>query len=330
MAAGEAKLDFLVIGAQKAGTTSLFEYLKRHPELYLPPSKEAPFFSHDPIMARGWTQYLDTHFRRAGPSLKRGSATPSYMVGGIFQRSADRADASDEQTVPRRIRSQIPDVKLIAILRDPIARALSHHRMARLTGEEQRTFDAAAYELLRPEALADSRRVPQETTGYIAWGEYGRILSGYFEVFDRERLLVLFTNELASEPERALFRVWKFLGVNSSFVPDNLGVRYREGGERRRISWLSLGTARTAVAGSHRAKRIWYAQPHGLRSRLDGGYERAAYLIDLWNRRRGPNESNVAQSVRVRLQEHFIADGELLKHQLGFAPHWLGEWDSAQ
>ena len=47
-------LDFIVIGAQKAGTTSLFEHLREHPKLYLPPGKERPFFSHDEVYAKGW------------------------------------------------------------------------------------------------------------------------------------------------------------------------------------------------------------------------------------------------------------------------------------
>lgn len=328
MGAGAAILDFLVIGAQKAGTTSLFEYLRRHPELYLPPSKEAPYFSHDPVIARGWEQYLDTHFRRADPSLKQGSATPSYMVGGVFKRGENAVDGGDERTVPLRIRSQMPNVKLVAILRDPIERAFSHHRMTSMTGEEQRSFDTAVEELLRQDALADARRLPRETTGYIVWGEYGRVLGGYLDVFDRDQLLVLFTDELSREPARTLSRLWAFLEVDPSFVPDNLGVRYREGGSQRRIPWLSPGAARGAIARSSRAKGLWHTLPEGLRSRVDGGYERTTYLVELWNRRREAAEPKIAPAVGSRLREHFSSDGELLKRQLGFAPHWLGEWDS--
>ena len=123
----ERRLDFLVIGAQKAGTTSLFEYLRRHPEVELPPDKEAPFFSHDPTWALGWEPYIERTFGRRDAGKKRGTVTPQYMAGGVFGAAPGALDGHyDESTVPLRIQKYAPDVRLIVLLREPISRAISH------------------------------------------------------------------------------------------------------------------------------------------------------------------------------------------------------------
>src|SRR5664280_1861889 len=77
-------LDFIIIGAQKAGTTTLFEYLKRHPELCMPAGKEAPYFGHDDMIARGWEAYLRATFTFADPECKWGTATTHYMAGAAY------------------------------------------------------------------------------------------------------------------------------------------------------------------------------------------------------------------------------------------------------
>ena len=109
------------------------------------------------------------------------------MVGGVYKASLAQPGGTDhydrESTVPSRIHERLPHVRLIAILRDPVARAISHHQMAVMNGLDKRTFNDAIDELLRPESLRDARQHPQETTGYVAWGEYGRILAAYFDVF---------------------------------------------------------------------------------------------------------------------------------------------------
>jgi hypothetical protein len=171
------RLDFLVIGAQKAGTTSLFEYLRLHPEIHMPPGKEVPYFSDDGMVAHGWEAYLGQTFAGTDPSLSWGTASPQYMAGAVLM-PAGPVGGAPERVVPERIRERLPEARLVAILRDPVARAESHHRMMRLRGEEPRSFDRAVAELLRPEALEQARREPTPTSAYVAWGEYGRILAG--------------------------------------------------------------------------------------------------------------------------------------------------------
>src|SRR5579872_5519596 len=125
-------IDFIVIGAQKAGTSSLFEYLRHHPELYLPPGKEQPYFSHEAIRRRGWADYMNKVFFDADPGRKWGTVTPQYMIGGLWEVSNPTPDGEsyDERTVPLRIRERAPQARLIAILREPADRARAQHRMA--------------------------------------------------------------------------------------------------------------------------------------------------------------------------------------------------------
>lgn len=314
-------LDFIVIGAQKAGTTSLFEYLRGHPELALPAHKEAPYFSHDTILARGWEEYLQRTFASADPARRWGTITTHYMAGGLYE--AAGASAGDELTVPLRIRERLPQARLVAILRDPVERARSHHRMSVLNGRESRSFEQAVGELIEPAALAASRRRPSETGSYLTWGEYGRILRGYLEVFPREQMLVLFTDELSAQPGPTVERLLSFLGVEVR-LPPNLGQRYRQGSSSRRLSWLDLHSAQAALARSRPARSAWHALPAAARRRADRELARASYRLEAWNRRRGEVAADPERATPEGLREHYRADGSLLAELLGATPPWSG------
>ncbi len=321
------KLDFLVIGAQKAGTTSLFEYLRRHPEIYLPTIKEAPYFSQESVRKRGWEAYLEKIFPFADPARRWGTVTTHYMFGAVYdgEDAPVLSDAGhDERTVPERIRECLPDVHLIAILRDPIERAHSHHAMAVLNGFEHRSFEDAIDELLRPEALERNRRAPEETTGYVVWGEYGRILKGYFDVFPASQILVVFTDELENNPEGLLHRIHEFLEVTPGIMPDNLGARYREGGTSRRLAWLKIDVVGYALARNWVARTLWHLLPQTAHRWADEVYARVYYWIDLRNRsseqdraKRIPESATMA-----RLQAHFAQDSDQLGAQIGKTPPW--------
>lgn len=216
-------LDFLIIGAQKGGTTSLFRYLASHPEVYLPPEKEAPFFHRDELYARGWDAFARERFADAPPHARWGKATPHYMC---------------DARVPARIHATMPDVRLIALLRHPVERAYSHYLMSRRRGHVARPFDEVVAEQLEPAALERARALPatpeHERACYVAWGEYGRILGGFLEHFPREQLLALFTDDLARDPQGTLERVYAYLGVRGGVIPPELGARFNVGGSRRR------------------------------------------------------------------------------------------------
>jgi hypothetical protein len=318
-------LDFIVIGAQKSGTTSLFEYLRRHPQLSLPQAKEVPYFSNELRYREDWHVYLNKAFPFSDPDCKWGTVTPQYMYGGVMN-AGRRPDGScvetDVHTVPERIRDQLPDVRLIAILRDPVQRAHSHHAMMSLNGWEERPFDQAIRELLEPAALERARRVPDENSGYVVWGEYARILSGYLEVFDSDRLLVLFTAELRNDAPAVLRRVFEFLSVDADFVPDNVGANYRQGAGARRINWLDLNRLQHRVSSSSLARGAWHALPERTRRRVDAGFDRINYQLRLWNRRSAVAPPSSEAEIDLMLRRHYLADAQLLARLCGRTPPW--------
>lgn len=345
------RLDFIIIGAQKSGTTSLFQHLRHHPEIFIPSDKEVPYFSHDPAVFNvEWSSYMSKIARSvpggeglvlADPNLKWGTVTPQYAIGGVWATIAGQTDASsyDERTVPSRIRERLPDVKLIAVLRDPVERALSHHRMLVRRADERQTFDQVVARLLTVDQLAKARRDPDQATGYIVWGEYGRILSGYFDVFPSEQILVVFTNELEHEPELLLQRVQEFIGISADFTPDNLDERYNVAKAVRGFVWKEPSTwlspsspispqgMRRGISHLTPVRATWRRLPRRRQWRLERSYERVATRVARWNRRHPANEvkANASPSAATlqRLREHYAADGERLTALLGATPPWL-------
>src|SRR5690242_16005313 len=133
---GKRPLDFIVIGAQKAGTTSLFEYMRTHPQLYLPPGKEEQFFTAENVFKEGWKRYMDRVFYGAPEDSLWGTATPQYMSGGVWQNGdqIDPGPLAPETLVPKRIHKMMPNCRIFAVLRDPVERCFSHYQLLILLG----------------------------------------------------------------------------------------------------------------------------------------------------------------------------------------------------
>lgn len=318
-------LDFIVIGAQKAGTTSLFEYLRAHPELYLPSGKEKPFFSHDEIHAAGWQAFLASVFVDAPPDRLWGKVTPWYMAGCPVRDDSGAPETLTAEraarTIPERIRATLPDVKLVAILRDPVERCVSHYRMGLLSGREPRSFDQAIAELLSPDAL-ERARLFRGSSAYVVFGEYGRVLGGYYAVFPPEQLFVGFTSELQSSPGDFMRELFGFLGVDRSFAPPNLGVRYREGGGSRRVKWLgSPSSIEKRLVGWPGVRSIWRAIPARTQRRVEARLREVNYRIDLWNRR-GRDPLVASPDTLARLREHYEQDRAVLERLIGKPVAW--------
>jgi hypothetical protein len=336
-------LDFIVVGAQKAGTSTLFQYLRRHPEICIPALKEVPYFSHDTVYKRGWEAYMREIGREQGTTdgvCKWGTVTPHYMVGGVYETAneTDEGGGYDERTVPLRIHKRLHRVRLIAILRNPVERAISHHRMAVSIGREKRSFDTSIDHLLQPAMLERARRRPQERMGYVVWGEYGRILSGYFDVFPAEQILVVFTDELERTPGLLMHRIHKFIGVMPDFEPPNLGARYRVGKPERGFAWkdpsswispsspVSPQGVRRAIGRVPAARALWDTLPPDSQRYLRLPYERIEYRTARWNRDSTPNRvsANAEPSLQTleRLWEHYEEDRERLAALTGLTPTW--------
>lgn len=325
-------MDFLIIGAAKAGTTTLFEHLRTHPQIYLPPGKEYPFFATDDRYLRypgGWPAYSRELFSHAPSDAVLGTATPPYMAGSVRQ-MPDGSSLADhehpERIVPSRIRKAMPDVRLIAILRDPVARAYSQHQMETLRHRESRSFDAAVRDLLDSDRLIEARRHPSNTNNYIVWGEYARILGGYFEEFPRKQLLVLFTDELASTPLQVVQSIFEHLGVDTDFVPPNIGTRYLEGTPARRLQWLDV-SALVTFASRRRLLRLgWHRLTPQTRVKIIDTVDSVNWRVFSWNREGSkvkPNASSISPETREALRRHFAQDAKTLRQLLGRELPWL-------
>lgn len=324
---GKTSLDFLVIGAPKAGTTSLHHYLRTHPQIYLPPEKEAPFFSHDREFRQGWDWYLRSTFDDAPPERLWGKVTPWYMAGspkreeGVSGRPAPGEKL--ERVIPDRIRSVLPDVKLIAILRDPVERCISNYRMLVKHGETQRSFDETTAELLKPETLAATRVQDIPTNRYVVRGEYGRILKGYFDVFPREQILVLFSADLEREPQQVVRQVLEHIGADANFVPPNLGQRYHRGGRRLRFPWLHPGKLENRLYENERVRNLWYRVPERSRERIYKRFRRFRFRVLHWNSvPEDEVEFPIDPGTIEALRRHYEEDGRLLRELIGRELPW--------
>ncbi|HEX4491506.1 MAG TPA: sulfotransferase [Acidimicrobiia bacterium] len=294
-------LDFVVIGAQKGGTTTLFEHLRQHPRLCLPADKEAPFFNRPELYSKGAEHLFTTYFPQPLPEGRLlGTVTPQYMcIRGCAQRVADA----------------FPAARLVAILRDPVERAYSHYRMAARRDQDTRSFDDAIAEMLSsPEALEAGRASTRLGETYVAWSEYGRMLGDYLERFDREQLLVTYTSDLESEPAAVLGKIYEFLGV-SVVLPDGLGERFHVGGSQRRFPNVQRRLRRSPVGW------LWKRMPQGTRSRL-------FIRFDHWNVRRdepaaeGDEGGRWSAETEARLRAHFAADEAALADRFALELPW--------
>jgi hypothetical protein len=190
--------DFLVLGAMKAGTTSTYAYLVRHPRIQRAWRKEVHFFEAPATYALGELWYR-AHFpiRRSG--MISGDATPSYM---FFTEA------------PARIARHVPRARLITLLRNPVDRAFSHYHHLVQRGGECRTFEAALDQQLLE--LPAGPRDDAET--YLARGLYAEQLESVLRVFPRDQLLVLVSAELFARPAETVARIFAFLGLPSCAI----------------------------------------------------------------------------------------------------------------
>lgn len=197
--------DFLIAGAQKAGTSWLARMLDQHPQLYLVP-QELHFFNKARNYEKGVACY-EAGFDGAGAGRLAGEKTPNYMWTNAPESGTDLPDSHV------RIRQVLPEVKLIFVLREPVDRAVSafnhHRRHGRIP--PRRSID----EVLCSDAFEALRR----RYGILSMGRYHTQLSAYLALFDRSQVLTLsFEDDIRREPERALEKSCRFLGVDASFT----------------------------------------------------------------------------------------------------------------
>ncbi len=224
---------FLIIGAGRCGTTTLYSYLQEHPEVYLPANKrpEPHFFLKQAEYQKGLAYYRQRYFPVGGHWRAVGEASVSYLFDPL---------------VPPRIHHDLPDVKLIVCLRNPIERAFSNYWHTRRSGLESLDFsEAIARETERTRALTGTLLEEVKPYSYTARGFYHEQLMRYLPLFGRSRIHVTLFDDLCCAPAEAVTRVFTFLGVDP--LP---AAGYRERVENRSVPEGSVIPA---------AERTWLA-----------------------------------------------------------------------
>lgn len=198
--------NFLILGAQKSGTSSLNYYLQEHPDIYMHP-KELHFFDDRDDTFHFGAEYYKGFFAGVEEEQMVGECTPCYLFA---------ADA------PHRIHEILPKIRLITILRNPIDRAYSHYWKNIKNGREKKCFEEAIK--LENERL-EIDKWHYLNFSYISRGLYVEQIERYFQFFNRDQMLFIFYDELAKQPEKVLFKIFQFLKVETSFQSSRLTAR---------------------------------------------------------------------------------------------------------
>ncbi len=205
--------NFLIIGAAKAGTTSLCYYLNQHPEVYISPEKEPRFFTPE-----FYTTYCNGPLRDKARRTTMSLGEYYSLFSGVTNEIAIGEASTEYIYFPetaKRIKQMLPNIKLIAILRDPAERAFSAFCYQLRDGCELGSFEQALHD--------EKRRLLEHWRPgwlYQKVGFYYEQLKPYFDLFDKDQIRVYLYEDLDVAPIATLRDIFRFLGVDEDFVPD--------------------------------------------------------------------------------------------------------------
>jgi Sulfotransferase family len=206
--------NFLIVGAAKSGTTALYHYLKQHPQVYMSPTKETNFFAFegqevrfhgpgDEKIAQSTITSLEAYkeqFAAVSNEIAIGEASPWYLYS--------------DQAV-KNIYRHIPDVKLIAVLRNPAERAFSSYLHVARDGRENLTFEEGL--------LVEEKRIEQGWEfiwHYQRTGFYAAQVERFLDLFPREQIRFYLYDDLLANPVDFMRNIYEFLSVDTNFVVD--------------------------------------------------------------------------------------------------------------
>jgi hypothetical protein len=289
--------NFLIIGAAKSGTSSVFAYLGQHPDVFISSAKEPNYFAladqrvrftgpGDSIINEASVTRRDAYealFKSARPGMAIGEASTLYL-------STPSAAAA--------IRRHVPGMRLIAILRDPAERAYSSYLHMRRDGREPcETFEQA---LAQEETRV--RDGWEHLWHYTRLGFYHQQLERYVGLFPRDQIAVWLYEDLQADPQRVLREVFTFLEVDPTFEPD-MSVKHKVAGTPRSKALHAVLT-RPNPAKSLAKKLL----PDRVRGRLYG---------TLMQRNIVAHRNGLPPDLRLKLQSLFRGDVERLATLLG-------------
>jgi hypothetical protein len=218
--------NFIIIGAAKSGTTSLYHYLAQHSQIYMSPKKHTRFFAYE---------VEKPTFRGPGPvappipyAIADIESYHALFDGVTHETAIGEASHSYlyQTQAARRIKEYAPGMKLIAILRHPTDRAFSHYRQLIRNGREKIADFIEALE--EEETRVRGNWWPD--FHYVQIGLYHRQLQRYFDLFSRDQIRVYLYEDLSLDPAGMLRDVFQFLEVDDSFIPE-ANIRYNASGD---------------------------------------------------------------------------------------------------
>ena len=283
--------NFLCVGAEKSGTTSLQDILIQHPDIFVPEAVEPHFFDFDDrYLKKGVEWYHTTYFSKWAGQSAVGEFTPAYMY---------------LEKVPERIYETLgSEIKLLFSLRNPVDRAYSQYLMYRRNGFESDDFETAN----RKELAAARDRSP----GYITRGLYSEQIERYLHYFPRENMLFLsFEEDFIQNRKTTLGRIQDFLGVRQ--VALNVDIKSNAASEPKSRILRDILHPKNAI---YRAVGRAILPSHSIRRRF-------VRMLDIKNQR-PLAKAELPEDFRVQLWErHFAQDVAKLETLIGrdFS-HW--------
>lgn len=208
--------SFIIPGEAKCGTTSFYRYLAQHPDVVPGFRKEPRNFMDQP----GSRMFCQCHYPLRVYQYMR--AVPHRIVPVTGEATAEYLSRPGTATAIKRI---LPNVRIIVLLRNPVVRALSDYHMLYRNGVIQKTFDETVSQSLNwyeDEALADLLTAAAESEHFhgrlVQRGLYAEKIRHWFEVFGRDKVLVVKSENLFAEPQKAMNRAFEFLGLRPATV----------------------------------------------------------------------------------------------------------------
>ncbi|MEY4767809.1 MAG: hypothetical protein RL637_448 [Pseudomonadota bacterium] len=220
--------DFFIVGAMKSATTSVYQALAQHPQLYLSPIKEPNYFCNDIIQTRiqqqdSWN-YIPTIeaylalFNQANSTQKCGEASVSYLLSHIAAEKIYQAN---------------PQAKIIMILRNPIQRAYSHYQMACAFGIETESFSSA----IRRPIIQYPYMIYQHWNLYLMAGLYYAAVKRYLDYFPAQQVSIIFYDQLQKQFQQILFNICHQLEVSPELLPNS--IPFSMTAKQARFSYLN-------------------------------------------------------------------------------------------
>lgn len=283
--------DVYVVGAQKCGTTSLFDWIAQHPNVYgNRAAKDIPFFAMDSVYSKGVQHLANFSLTAPDDSLVLGGE-----VSAMFLRSA-----------VVRLHATIPNAKLIVAIRNPVDRAYSAWHFAVERGVEDRTFEQSIED--------EIRGIPYEVNvvnlaykDYLARGKYADQLEYIFQYFPREQVHVIIFEEMRNDPATVVSDVCDFLRIKE-FIPEFNVKNVTQGGAR--FKWIQrlLYIPRSETDLFARIVRV--LMPYKVRFVVRNILERV-------NRVPRKKIYGMSSELRQRITDYFVADMQRLPTLLG-------------